>query len=198
MTQEPSKIDWIHLPSTSVSVSLWASLHDGQLLTICSDLLERTVVLEIDVDHVRDFHKLGDGIRFVITLQGVESGRVSSFSMWPGAVPEVQGKSYQEQNLLVEEYQAKGREESVGWNDFVAAFPANVLDIYSAELAYDDSTTTLYIHGALTGDEYDWKFFDIFIRSQKILIQQSNGIILTLDQFIQLGEDYWEAWNVRT
>lgn len=139
-----SKIDWIHLPSTAVPVSLWATLHDGKVLTVHSDLLERTVVLEIDVKHVRDFHQLGDEIRFQITLQGVESGRVSSFSMWPGAVPDVQGKSYQEQKLLMEEYQAKGREESVGWNDFVTAFPANILDIYSAELACDESTATLH------------------------------------------------------
>jgi hypothetical protein len=191
--QEPSKKDWIHLPSTSVSVSLWASLHDGELLTICSDLLECTVVLEIDVFHVRDFHKLGDGIRFVVTLQGVESARASSFLIWPGAVPEVQGKSYQEQNRLVEKYQTKGREESVGWNDFVAAFATNVMDIYSAELACDNNTATLHLQGTLNGDKYHYTFFNIFIRAKKIQIRQSNDILLTLEQFIQLGEDYWGA-----
>jgi hypothetical protein len=193
MPHDETKPDWIHLPPFSDPVSLWKSLHDGELLRVHSDLLERTVVLEIDVSHMRSFHSLREETRFLLTLHDVESARVTAFMVWPGERPEMAGKLPEEQTLLVAEYQAKWREESVGWNDFVSAFPTNTLDIYTAELAQSEHITTLQLTGSLDGDEIEDRYTTVSLRAGKLTVRQSDGLVLTLEQFIKLGEDYWEA-----
>ena len=198
MPHDETTPDWIHLPSFAVPVSLWESLHDGELLGVHSDLLERTIVLEIDVSHLRSFHNLGEETRFLLTLHDVESTRVAAFTVWPGGAPEMAGKSPEEQTLLVAEYQAKWREESVGWNDFVSAFPTNTLDIYTAELVQSEHITTLQLTGSLDGDTFDDRYSTIFLRAKELSIRQSDGLHLTLAQFLQLGEFYWEAWSANT
>jgi len=197
MIPNHTAIDWINLPLPSTSQSLWQSLHDGKLLSIQSDLMARTVVLEVDVPHIRHFHKLDDGLRFIITFIEVESVRTNTFVEWPGTVPEVQGKSYEEQSRLVEEFQAKGREESIGWNDFMAAFPENTLDIYSSEVAQNESTTAVKIQGVLSGDEYDDKYFNVFIRAQKLVLGRNDDLTLSLEEFTKLGQDFWDANNAQ-
>jgi hypothetical protein len=37
--------DWVNLPESVFTLSLWDTLHDGDLLAIESDLLARTVTL---------------------------------------------------------------------------------------------------------------------------------------------------------
>jgi hypothetical protein len=193
MIDNQPRLDWTNLPPSSVSESLWASLHDGKLIRVFSDSLGRTIELELDIPHIRQRYNLGDKLHFFITLQSVESVRASTYSVWPGVFPKLEGKTFEEQNRLVEEYQAMSREESIGWTDFEAAFSANTLNIYSAELAQNENTTTLQVQGAMDGDEFDDKYFNIFIRASKILFWQSKSLILTLEQFVKLGEDYWSS-----
>ncbi len=198
MTQQRSIPDWIHLPHTSDTVSLWPSLHDGELIGVRSDLMACTIVLEVDVIHLRQFHKLDEDLRFVIIFGGVQSARANAISVWPGPVPEVQGKQYEEQNRLVEEYQAKCREESVRWSDFEAGFPVSTMDIYSADMVCDDRTTTTHLQGHVNGPDYDDVFTSLFIRAREIQFRQSNGVELTLEHFIKLGVEYWEAFSARS
>ncbi|MES2463985.1 MAG: hypothetical protein V4671_25725 [Armatimonadota bacterium] len=182
-------IDWVNLPSNAVAQSLSGPLHDSELLSVRSDSLERTVTLEVEVAHVL--------VPFIMILHGVESARATAFANWPGDVPEVQGMSYEEQNRLTQEFQAKGCEESVGWKDFQAAFPSNTLDIYDAYIARDENHLTLQIHGSLDGNDFDDQWFSLFIRSQRIEFRQSDGPLLDLEQFVKLSEDYWEAWRTQ-
>lgn len=201
MSKTPSnkdvqKLDWVHLPSGHVAQSLWAPLHDGELLAVRSDSFHRSVVLEIDVPHIRAFHGLADDTRFVLAFHHVESARVSAFVAWLGSVPEYADVSREEQTRLINEHQAKGREESFRWSDFVAAFPTNVLDIYSAEVTREENTAAIQIVGLLTGDEFDDRYVTLFLRAKNMLIRQSNDdVALSLEQFIQLGASYWIAWD---
>lgn len=195
MTHSELKIDWINLPPHTVPQSLWTCLHDGELLTIHSDLLERTVSLEIDVPHLRQHHQLTDDQRFIFQLQDVESARVSTWAVWPGAIPEAQDKSYEEQNRLVKEYQTKWREESMTWNNFVAAFATNEFDIGDAQVARNESSVAMQIQGSLYGDEFDNQFFNVFMRAKQILIQQNNGATVTVEHLTQLGDDYWNSFE---
>lgn len=197
MTLQPSIPDWIHLPRTVDIVSLWPALHDGELIGVRSDLMACTIALEVDVIHLREFQKLDEDLRFVITFRRVQSARAAAISVWPGPVPEVQGKPYEEQNRLVAEYQEKCREESVCWSDFESGFPANTMDIYSADIVCGDRTTTINLQGHVNGPDYDDVFTSLFIRAGEIEIRQNNGVELSLEQFIKVGEQYWEAFARR-
>ncbi len=195
--QEQPKLDWVNLPPNAVVESLWDCLHDGDLLAVRADLLVRTVTLEIDVAHVRDFHKIGDDTHFLVTLHDVQSVRAATFAVWPGPRPDTSGKSREEESRLINEYQAKWREESVGWNDFMALFPANKFDISNAEIVRGESGVAMQIGGMVDGDDIADQFFTIFLRAEAVSLQQSDGVSLTVEQLIKLGEDYWNAWSAR-
>jgi hypothetical protein len=194
MTANESTLDWVNLPPDAVAESLWVFLHDGQLLSVRSDLLQRTVDLEIDVPHIREHLQLGNEVRFILRLQAVESVRVTTWSVWPGPPPEVDGKPIEEQNRLITEYKAKWREESASWNDFEATFLSNKLDIYQAEIARQKSSVALQIVGSLNGEEFDDQFFRIFIRAGQTAIEQNNGIMGSIEHFLEMGKNYWESF----
>ena len=193
MNRNELKLDWINLPPNVVAESL--GLHDGHLLSISSDLLERTVMLEVDAFHIhRDFRPEKEH-RFVIQLQKVQSARATTWAVWPGEIPEFRGKPMAEQAILVEEYQAKWREESMCWGNFVAAFTSNVMDIDFADVASNESATALRVQGWLSGEEFDEQYVDVFVRAGQISIRRSNGTTITVEQFIQLSEAHWQALN---
>ncbi len=200
MTSNEQKLDWINLPANALAESLHAPLHDGEIVSIQSDLLERRITLMIDVLHLRKHHKLAKEQRFVIQLQGVQSARANTWAVWPGEMPPLKGKSHEVQTRLVKEYQAKWREESMSWSTFLAAFEPpdfNCFDIYEAQIARNETTTTLQIHGMLNGEEFTDQFVNIFIRAEKISIEQSAEKFISVEEFIKLGEDYWRAYEAR-
>src|SRR5262249_50862472 len=138
MDGEGFELDWVHLPSSSATRSLWTCLHDARLESVRSERLERSVTLSFDVWYIRDHHQLPEDLRFRFCLAGVRSVRAVTFVHWPGAGPGrdvLLGKSYEEQTRLVDEYQSKGREESVSWTEFEEAVtPDAFLDLRHAEL----------------------------------------------------------------
>ena len=175
-------MDWIYLPANAAALqslqSLWASLHDGELLSVCSNRAARTVTLEVDAAHIRRFQKRGDETRFLITCQGMKSARAYAFFLWEQDAPETPEKWV---------------EESVGWNDFMAGFSPDTLDIYTAEMARGENETVLHLEGNLHGSDIDDKWFQVFLRCEAVAFAWSDGQSLTLEQFVQSGEDYWQA-----
>src|SRR5258707_11170002 len=139
MADEQSRIlDWMNLPPGTAEVSLWAGLHDAQIVTIQSNLLERTVTLHLESDHLLEFHNLPLDMQFLLLLDGVRSARVLRYSTWPGEFSVPTGTSREEQSRLIAEYQSKCREESLGWTDLQKALTTEcqqVLDIADATLA---------------------------------------------------------------
>jgi hypothetical protein len=110
-------VDWTNLPRDATEVSLWAGFHDAQIVSIQSNLLERTVTLYLESDHLVEFHKLPLDLQFLLRLDGVQSARVVHYALWPGEFSIPSGATGEEQSRLVAEYQSKWREESLSWSE---------------------------------------------------------------------------------
>src|SRR5260370_3231886 len=114
-------VDWMNLPHGAAEVSLWAGLHDAQVVSIQSNLLERTITLHLESDHLLEFHKLPLDMQFLLRLDGVQSARVVHYALWPGEFSIPSGATGEEQSRLVAEYQSKWREESLRWSELESA-----------------------------------------------------------------------------
>ena len=119
-SDEQQIADWVNFPDGIPTLSLWDALHDGDLLSIESDLLARTVTLRFDVGYVRDFHRQSEQTRFIIVVDGVRSVRSFRSVPWPGGCSIPQGMLRGQQETLIAEYHRKWREESLSWSDFEA------------------------------------------------------------------------------
>src|SRR6266849_4313338 len=139
MPEEQSGIvDWMNLPHGVQEVSLWAGLHDAQIVSIQSNLLERTVTVHLESDHLLEFHKLPVDMQFLLRLDGVQSARVLHYAVWPGEFSVPAGVSREEESRLIAGYQSKWREESLSWSELESAVTTEcqqVLDIADATLA---------------------------------------------------------------
>src|SRR5277367_305865 len=194
---EKFALDWLNLPSTASASSLWDSLHDGQVVCIQSNLLGRSAALSCEVEHLRTFHHLGEGFRFILHLEGVQSARVLRYAVWPGGCPELAGLFHDEQQRLAAEYQAKWREESASWNEFESAVSGeneNVFDISDASLATSpNGPMALRLRGHLN----DESFHEVFLRFETLKIAGSDGSQFGVEEFQRLGGAYWEAFSKR-
>src|SRR5882672_9223543 len=145
-------VDWMNLPHGVPEGSLWAGLHDAQIVSIQSNLLERTVTLHLESDHLLEFHNLPLDMQFLLHLDGVQSARVLHYSVWPGEFSVPAGVSREEESCLIAGYQSKWREESLSWSELESAVTTEcqqVIDISDATLANspDNSLIALRITG---------------------------------------------------
>src|SRR6266571_1985168 len=151
--EQPKFVDWTNLPPGAAEVSLWAGLHDAQIVTIQSNLLERTVTLHLESDHLLEFHNLPLDMQFLLRLDGVQSARVVHYAVWPGEFSAPAGVAPQEAARLIAEYQSKWREQSLSWSELENALTTEcqqVLDIADATLATAaDNAVALRIGGLL-------------------------------------------------
>src|SRR5260370_29643019 len=104
---QPGIVDWLNLPHGAAEVSLWAALHDAQIVSIKSGLLERTVTLHLESDHLLEFHKLPLDIQFLLRLDRVQSPRVVHFALWPVGFSLPSRATTSEQSRLGAAYQSK-------------------------------------------------------------------------------------------
>jgi hypothetical protein len=197
IANENSPLDWLNLPSVASAVSLWDSLHDAEVVSIRSSLLGRTMDLSCEIEHLSEFHKLGQRYQFILHLEGVQSARVLRYAIWPGGCSIPDGLSFEDQRKTVAEYQAKWREESASWNDFesrIAREDEQVFDISDAALAMTPSGPVAFkICGHLNHATYH----EVYLRFETLKISGSDGKLFELDGFQRLGEEYWEAFSKR-
>jgi hypothetical protein len=189
--------DWVNLPQGAAIVSLWDCLHDARLVSLSSNLVERTVSLSCQIEHLRLFHQFPEGVRFVLKLEGVQSARVVRSAIWPGGCSVPDGVSREEESRIVAEYQAKWREESASWNDFETAVnreDKNVFYISNATLATSqDGILAIRVNGQLgsgAGNDYA-AYHEFFLRAAKLEISTSDGKRIELEDFLRLGGTYW-------
>ena len=188
--------DWTNLHHGALTEYLDVSLHDAEIVSIRSDLLERTVSIHCDVEHLREFHGLPEGFQLILGLEGVQSARVFRYSIWPGEFSVPPGVSREEESRLVLEYQAKWREESFSWTEFEKAITREcrqVLDIADAALATSKESVALRMRGHLNYTVYH----EVFLRAEKLTILGSNGRIFGVKEFQEFGKAYWEAFSRR-
>jgi hypothetical protein len=195
--EEPSIFDWLNLPPGASAVSLWDSLHDAHVVSIRSSLLERTMNISFEIEHLRTFHKLGDVFQFILHLEGVQSARVFRYAIWPGGCSIPHGLSVEEQRKIVAEYQAKWREESGSWSEFESRITREneqVLDISDAALITSPGgSAALKLCGHLNYATYH----EVYLRFETLKISGSDGKQFELEEIQRLGEAYWEAFSNR-
>lgn len=194
MAEEQSRIlDWVNLPHGISSVSLWDGLHEAQIISMQSNLLERTVTLNLEIENLRIFYQWPLDVQFVFRLGGVQSARVVKYSIWPGPFSLPPGVSKEEQERLVAEYQTKWREESLNWSDLEKAMTAEhkqVIDIADATLATEkNGAVALRISGLLNYTAYH----ELFLRAEKLTISRTDAGELAVAELLKLGEAYWDA-----
>ena len=191
--EQKTILDWVNLPSGIAGASLWDGLHEAQVISIQSNLLERTVTLNLEIENLRIFHQWPLDMRFVFRLDGVQSARAVKYSIWPGPFAVSPGTATEEQERLVAEYQAKWREESQSWSDLEKAMTAEnkqVIDISDATLATEkDSAVALRISGLLNYTMYH----EIFLRAEKLTISRTDAGELKVEELLKLGKSYWDA-----
>jgi len=184
--------DWLNLPENTPTLNLWSTLHDGSLLAVKSDLLARTVTLGFDVGYVRNFHRLPEETRFVITVTGVESARALRNVPWPGGCSIREGMSRIEEEAVIAEYQRKWREESQSWAEF-EQMTGDGIEVSSAVLGRGSEAVALHL-GLLVG--VGSSYVDVYIRGQGIVFQiDERGV--TPEEFVAIGEAYWHAFAKR-
>jgi len=198
VADEQSRIvDWMNLPPGAAEVSLWAGLHDAQIVTIQSNLLERTVTLHLESDHLLEFHNLPLDMQFLLRLNGVQSARVVHYAVWPGEFSAPAGVASQEAARLIAEYQSKWREQSLSWSELENALTTEcqqVLDIADATLATAaDNSVALRIGGHLNYTEYR----ELFLRAERLSLTRGDGQDLGIAGLLTMGEAYWDAFEQR-
>lgn len=189
------KCDWIYLPDGEQSISLWVSLHDAHLQTIHSDRLARTIELTFRIPHLIKFYYLPEQLTFTMSFSEVSSVRCINFAPWPGDFIKPSNATREELVQAIEEFQHKGREQSVDW----VSFEQSLLDEHScllisnAELVTAESTTLLKFECFRDGD--DWH--ECIIRAGLVVIRDSADKVYGVDQFLRLGGEYWQAFGKR-
>jgi hypothetical protein len=190
--------DWMNLPPGTQEASLWAALHDAQIVSITSNLLERSVTLHLESDHLLEFHQLSLDMQFLLRLDGVQSARVLLYSVWPGEFSVPAGVSREEESRLVAGYQSKWREESLSWSALESAVTTEcqqVIDISDATLATspDNSSIALRISGLLNYSAYR----ELFLRAERLTLTRGDGHDLGISGLLKMGEAYWDAFERR-
>ena len=186
--------DWNHLPGGQETRILWDCLHDAELRSSVSDLLNRAVERRFNVAHlVEDNPEL----EIIFRFEAVTSARIVTFAIWPGEYVRPPGITREEETRLVEEYQSKWREESLGWTEFESLLSTHTVDIHDADLAEGPSNRAIKLRGSLAGDRYDHRYCEIFLRFEAFTIRTSENHPVSLEEFEQLGEAYWEAFAAR-
>jgi len=128
----------------------------------------------------------------------VQSARAYRYAIWPGKFCGPADLTREDYGRSLEEYQAQWREESVSWNEFEASVTREyeqVLDISGASLATgQDHTVALRLHAHLNYAVYH----EVFIRAERFEISGNDGTRFELEEFLELGEAYWEDFSLRS
>jgi hypothetical protein len=187
VSDERPILDWVNLPEGATELSLWSTLHDGDLIAIESDLLARTLTLRFDVGYVRKFHNLSEETRFVVVASRVKSVRSCRSVQWPGGCSIPAETPIEQQQAIVAEYQSKWREESLSWADF-EQLTKDGLEVLDATLVQGSESIALHLGSMVGGDSY----VEAYIRGEEITFSIGTRH-LTPQEFVEVGEAYWEA-----
>ena len=181
------------MPQDVQEISLWSCLHDGELISCRSNLLERFVTLEFSVFYLLKNEETP--VTFLLKLDDVSSVRAIGNFRWVGKFEKPENISREEEVKLVKEYWAKWREESLSWSEFESALVTDPLQITDASYVTDDVTTTLRLGGFLDGEKFDDIYFYVFLRGKTLTASRSDGEDFSLQSFIDLGIKYWDAFG---
>jgi len=156
--------DWIYPPEGVEELSLWDSLHDARLIRARLDPVERTLQLDFDIRHVREFHHFSEDTRFILRFLGVNSVRVTN--------------------------RTEFLDTSAGFQDFAEKVEAEgaTTDTFEADLLKAPGSVALRLYLNVNDGSYP----EVIVRAERLAILLSSGRELALEEFLQLGEAFWE------
>jgi hypothetical protein len=182
-------------PEASAPVtSLWACLHDAELLAIRSDRHQRTVALEMAVSYLREHFHLPEDLLFLVRLDEVKGVYACEHVPWPGGIELAPSASLEEQEQAAAEWQVRGREESLGWGAFEGAVGQEGFEVSDAGLVSSESGLSLCLQGQVLATE---QWCRVRVDGAALSVQRSDGEPFSLDELLAMGDAYWEAFSGR-
>lgn len=176
------------------SQSLWEALHDTEITSIISDPLERSIRVRISIKHLLGLANLPLSGYWVLIGDGVTQLKAERFEFSPTPPPMTKGLSYEEQSRLVRDWQRLGRSLSVDWEAFEKAVSTEGIGLGDASLRRLERGV-LFSAGGNFLDNDDWVTFEIL--ANEFHCEQSDGKNLSLEDLMDLGGRYWEAFAAR-
>jgi hypothetical protein len=189
-----SVADWANLPTDIEETSLWRSVHDGNLQSIKSDLLARTLTVRFEVPYLRSFHSLPDDLGFAFVLQGVQSVRALRMTVWPGEFSLPSALNWEEHQERMAEYRKLWRQESESWNTFESAANSDEdAELTDGDIVSADGVVTLRLGVQMTSGEW----YEVFMRSETLTTTRTDQQEFALMELLSFGHLYWEAFAKR-
>jgi hypothetical protein len=195
--EEPERrqIDWVHLPIGIEETSMWVCLHDGELKSCRSNLLDSSVELNFFVKHLINEEAKKESVSFLIKIDGVNSVRAVGHFLPLDKSAESTDLNREDGQQRNAEYYRNWREESLNWREVEAALLTDPLQIMDARLVSDGDQATLRLGGFLDGEKFHDIYTDVFIRGKGLSVSRSDGIDFSFDAFLELGKLYWESFG---
>lgn len=131
-----------------------------------------------------------DNTQFILRLSEVTSVLAKVWASWPGEL-NLNGIDNEQRSQIIDEYNKKGRTESITWSDFETNVIEYSCDILNADLVVNDSSVIFSFMGLCDDTYYDAK-----VSAGQISVSY-NGINATIEEFISLGDAYWTAFANR-
>ena len=156
--------------------------------------MARTVMLEFDIEHLREFGGLSSGVTWRLILHAASMLLARRREAWPGPEPKLKRRDPKKDRALIEEYQAKGRTVSVAWDEFEEVVCTAGIWTKDATLRSRASDVVLdgYGHDYQTDTMFEFRLIGGHLRCER-----SDGIMTTIEKLVRLGEAYWNAFSER-
>jgi len=131
------------------------------------------MVLTFKVLYLCEFHHLPEDTRFLIQFDGVQSARVAASSR-------------------------AGIEVSLSWEEFALNVPSSVeekLEVMQADLVLSSAGGVALQLGGFPSSGYSEFWMTVCIRAEWMKILRSDGVDLSLAQFLKMGGEYWDDFG---
>ena len=174
--------------------SLWQCLHDGNVISLESDFLARTLTIAVNSPYHWEFHKLPAETSFRIVGENVRIAEVFAFEPRLGAEEPPRETQWEEaQSKRLSDYE-KGRLISTDWNAFVADVETDEdYEIMNAELTNGRSPEVLEL-GIMSYPNSNYRTVRIHAERFRFHVGERE---LPLQDFREFGEAYWKHFAQR-
>jgi hypothetical protein len=176
--------------------SLWESLHDAILIRITSAPRQRKIDFEFRINHLCKFHQLPINTTFLLQFEGVDFVRVAEDAPWPNKPYDALFKIITNQEISLPAMSARLGDEDIPWHKFEEQLNAEKdTEVYEASITQCEDGRLLFRLGIHVFPEF-WPGLNIY--AQSFSIQKTESEMLSLEEFLQLGVDFWEAFEARS
>jgi hypothetical protein len=182
--------DWTHPPPGVEPISLWEALHDGELMSIVTDRLDRSVRLSVVLPHLNERLSLPEEMLFTFSFRGVRSLRGTAFRLWPGEYVRDPSHSRSDEEAAIRAFHAKGREESVGFDELESSIANWGFSVLNAEMIEGRDEQSYFFRGTAGEDEIS---YTLILRAESLTIERPDGVSMSLGELLRIGEEVWAA-----